>query len=356
MAANHHHAIASPTPPGRSTKLLPCAAATNASPGTNSLGLAQADALIGLRYQVSTEEELALRSQRLDVLIIEQGQSPETTSRPADDSPDGLEDLTKHNLLSFKAADAPFSAWFAEELLSHSVTYRKVASLRALGKRQSGKDQPLEEPKEGYRLLPAEDFRCYAIATRFPRQLVKQPRPGSCQKTEKAGIYHLRFGTRDLRLVVINQLERHPRNAPWGLFATDETQWRAAYANYRSHSDIGIHLHNLIGYFRLGEGYMAYTQEDMHRDAREWLKGALSELDPEEVLQCYAPEDRLKGLDPEDRLKGLDPEDRLRGLDPEDRLKGLDPEDRLKGLDPATIEAWLAKQGRSSGDSVLNSP
>jgi hypothetical protein len=161
------------------------------------LGQALADALSGLPYQVSTEEELALRSQRLDVLIIEQGQSPEATSQPGEDCPDGLDDLTKHNLLSFKAADEPFSAWFAEELLSHSVTYRKVASLRALRARQSYKEQPLEEPKEHYRLLPVEDFRCYAIATRFPRQLVKQLRPGSCQKTEKAGIYRLRFGTCD---------------------------------------------------------------------------------------------------------------------------------------------------------------
>ena len=185
------------------------------------LGQALADALIGLPYQVSTEEELALRSQRLDVLIIEQGESSNTTGRPAEDRPDGLEDLTKHNLLSFKAADEPFSAWSAEELLSHAVTYRKVASLRALRARQSDKEQPLEEPKEreqsfneliptlgvmalaGYRLLPAEDFRCYAIATRFPRQLVKQLRPGSCQKTEKAGIYRLRFGTRAMRLAAI---------------------------------------------------------------------------------------------------------------------------------------------------------
>ncbi|WPL18317.1 hypothetical protein Thiowin_03387 [Thiorhodovibrio winogradskyi] len=269
------------------------------------------------------------------MLIIEQGQSPQATSRPADDGPDGLEDLTKHNLLSFKAADEPFSAWFAEELLSHSVTYRKVASLRALRERPSDKDQPLEEPKEHYRLLPAEDFRCYAIATRFPLELVKQLRPGSCHKTEKAGIYHLRFGTRDMRLVVINQLEPHPRNAPWGLFATEEAHWRSAYASYRSHSDIGIHLHNLIGYFRLGEGYMAYTQEDMHREAREWLKGFLPDLDPE---------DRLRGLAAEDRLRGLDADLVLSHYDPEDRLRGLDPEDRLQGIDPKFIQAWLAKQ------------
>ncbi|WPL19279.1 hypothetical protein Thiowin_04396 [Thiorhodovibrio winogradskyi] len=62
------------------------------------LGQALADALTGLPYQVSTEEELALRSQRLDVLIIEQGESPDATGRPAEDRPDGLEDLTKRVL------------------------------------------------------------------------------------------------------------------------------------------------------------------------------------------------------------------------------------------------------------------
>ncbi|WP_242518526.1 hypothetical protein [Halochromatium roseum] len=111
------------------------------------LGQALADALSGLPYQVSTEEELALRSQRLDVLIIEQEPSPEAASRLSADRPDGLEDLAQHNLLSFKAADAPFSAWFAEELLSHAVTYRKVASLRALGARPSDPTNHSKNPR-----------------------------------------------------------------------------------------------------------------------------------------------------------------------------------------------------------------
>ena len=59
-------------------------------------------------YRVSSEEELALRSQRLDVLIIEQGPLPEQTIAPPEERPDGLEDLAAHNLLSFKAAGESF--------------------------------------------------------------------------------------------------------------------------------------------------------------------------------------------------------------------------------------------------------
>lgn len=283
------------------------------------LGKALADALMGLPYSISSEEELALRSQRLDVLIIEQSPSPQRLVAPPAERPDGLEDLAAHNLLSFKAAGQSFNAWAAEELISHFVTYRKLASIRALRQLPVGDDTPIAEPSQRYPLLPVEQFRCYAIATRFPRNLVKQLPSKSCQKTAKSGLYQLRFGTRTLRLVVINQLELHPRNAPWGLFATDDTHWQAAYRAYRPRSDIGAHLHNLIAYHRLGEGNMAHTQEDMKRDAREWLKSFLPELDPE---------------------------DRLKGLDPEDRLRGLDPEDRLKGLDPQVIEDWLNKQRR----------
>jgi hypothetical protein len=55
-----------------------------------------------------------------------------------------------------------------EELNSHYVTYRKLASIRAL--RQSpAVDQdpgmPIIEPRTAYPLLPAADFRSDAIAT-----------------------------------------------------------------------------------------------------------------------------------------------------------------------------------------------
>ncbi|MBK1617265.1 hypothetical protein CKO42_02120 [Lamprobacter modestohalophilus] len=54
-----------------------------------------------------------------------------------------------------------------EELNSHYVTYRKLASIRAL--RQSpaadqDPDTPIIEPRSAYPLLPAADFRSDAIA------------------------------------------------------------------------------------------------------------------------------------------------------------------------------------------------
>jgi hypothetical protein len=113
------------------------------------LGQALADALNGLAYSVSTEEELALRSQRLDVMII--------------------------------------------------------------------------EPRTAYPLLPAADFRSYAIATHFPRKLIKQLPTGGCQRSQAPGLYRLQTGTREVRLVVINELRRLPRQpmvvqgaAHWG--------------------------------------------------------------------------------------------------------------------------------------------
>ena len=74
--------------------------------------------------------------------------------------------------------------------------------------------QPVSEPDTAYRLLPAADFRSYAIATHFPRKLTKQLSPGSCQRHEQPGLYTLRAGTREVRLIVINALRDLPHNAP----------------------------------------------------------------------------------------------------------------------------------------------
>ena len=51
---------------------------------------------------------------------------------------------------------------------------------------------------------------------------------------------------------------------------------------------------------------MPYTMEQFRKD---YVKGHLPELNPDEVLSMFTPEDRLKGLAPKDRLEGLAPEE-----------------------------------------------
>ncbi|MFP4063114.1 MAG: hypothetical protein ACLFS2_10010 [Halochromatium sp.] len=63
-----------------------------------------------------------------------------------------------------------------------------------------------------------------------------------------------------------------------------------------------------LAHHLLGDGTMAYTFEDMQREAHEWLKDSIRKLDPDEVLQCYNPDDVLQRYTPEERLKGLDPD------------------------------------------------
>ena len=131
------------------------------------LGILLTDLFVGRPWSVTMEEELSLKSQRLDILIIERRDAAGATADPAgvDGLPDGLENLAAHNLLSDKSAAEPFNAWALEERVSHYVTYRKLASLRARSGAR-GTDEPPAEPAGAYPLLPARDVRRYAIATR----------------------------------------------------------------------------------------------------------------------------------------------------------------------------------------------
>jgi len=350
------------------------------------LGILLTDLFVGRPWSVAMEEELSLKSQRLDILIIERRGAAGVTPDPeaVNDLPDGLDNLAAHNLLSYKSAAEPFNAWALEELISHYVTYRKLASLRAAHRGARTADEPLAEPAGAYPLLPTRDFRRYAIATRQPRQLLRQLPTGTCRATACPGVYDLAVGALPVRLIVLDSLAKQPRNAPWGLFAHASDQTQYGLTHYRPRSSIGIFLRDQLAKDFALETDMAYTVEDFKREAmRDLLNDVLSdpkhlkifldrlvaedrlrELAPEERLRGLAPEERLRGLAPEERLRGLAPEDRLRGLAPEERLRGLAPEERLRelapeerlrglapeerlqGLDPAIIEAWLKQHPR----------
>jgi len=71
-------------------------------------------------YDVILEEEMSMKKQYLDVLIVRKGEGG-----PPSEIPDGLENLATHNLLSYKSMREPFDDWTADELLGHFVSYRK---------------------------------------------------------------------------------------------------------------------------------------------------------------------------------------------------------------------------------------
>jgi len=150
-------------------------------------GITLTDFFTGTAYTVELEKDLSLKKQFLDVVIIEkkEGQMP-------DELPDGLENMAKHNLISYKSLHEPFDDWSADELIGHFVNYRKQVS------------PSLKE------LLPEEDFRLYAVCTRYPKKSAKK----AVLKPVSEGVYDSAWGSRDIRLIVIS-LKSHRRT---GLF------------------------------------------------------------------------------------------------------------------------------------------
>ena len=176
------------------------------------------DLFTGRPWRVELEKELALKSQRLDVLIIERlpGAAAVTAAAALADLPDGLENLSAHNVLSFKSKQEALDGWAMEELIGHYVTYRKLASIQAAAAAPATARpaDPVEPSAAVERLLPEAAFRLYAVATRHPAKLFTQLAPGAPHPTAWPGVYDVDWGSRRIRLIVLNALAKHPRNAP----------------------------------------------------------------------------------------------------------------------------------------------
>jgi len=282
-------------------------------------GLTLTDVFQDTPWRVELEKDLAMQRQLLDVVIIEQT-TPGVGATA--DLPDGLGNLRAHNLLTYKSKQEALDGWAMHELVGHYVNYRKLISLKT-------------------RLLPETDFQLYAVATRYPQKLAGEQK---LQPTVWPGVYDLAWGTLTIRLIVLNTIAPHPRNAAWELFSTQQDRIRHGAACYRPRRtgtwDLLRHLY-LVHIFE--DPTMAYTMEEFVREARqrflydltpEEQESVLDRLPPEQVFKHFSPEERLRGLGPEERLRGLGPEERLHGLGPEERLHGLEPEERLRGLGP----------------------
>jgi hypothetical protein len=292
---------------------------------------------------VELEKELALKRQRLDVVIIEQGSAEAATDPAALDLPDGLDNLRAHNLLTYKSHQEALDAWALDELVGHYVNYRKLLADR-------GREGSAEDADAGAfdaRLLPEDAFQLYAVATREPRKLLRRLPAGTLQPTPRAGVHDLQWGARRIRLIVLDAVADTPRNALWEIFSANVEHVRQGLRHYRGRTAAAHELlYRLFIAYRLGLPAMTYTVDDFIRETHE------------EIIANLTPEERraiIEEMPPEERraiIQELPPEERLRGLAPEQRLRGLDPEERLRGLDPEAIDT-LDAEGREMLRKVL---
>jgi hypothetical protein len=191
--------------------------------------------------------------------------------------PDGLENLARHNLLTFKSFQEALDDRALKELTGHYVNYRKQVS-------------PTTEE-----LLPEEEFRLFAICARYPHNLAGQV----IWTPVQTGVYDCRRGTDVIRVVVLGQLPQTENNAPLHLFSASQDQVRYGVTHYRQHStETSTLLYRLLEQYQREGLNMPYTMKDF---LKEFTLEHLNDLTPEQRVAGLSLEDRLAGLSTEEK-------------------------------------------------------
>ena len=241
-------------------------------------GLLLTDYFYDRGFYVELEKDLSLKRQYLDVVIIEQHDQDMNLTGICD----GFDNLSRHNLLSYKSKRQSLNFWAIEELIGHYVNYRKV-----LGRSK----------------VKGEDIRLYAVSTRYPAQLLSS----LDVKEVVAGVYEIKVLSRELRVIVLSRLPLAQRNAIFAFFSFDAGKVKFALENYQWHMEDGSTVINqLLEQYTLEGITMPYTMEQFRKD---YVNAHIGLLDPEEVFSKFKAEERLKGLKAEERLKGLNIEE-----------------------------------------------
>lgn len=239
------------------------------------IGMALTDFFTETSYDVRIEEDLSKKKQILDILIIRRKEG-----YPPKELPDGFENLAPYNLLSYKSVHEPFDDWSADELVGHFVNYRKQASPSLT------------------KLLPKEDFRLYAVSTRFPRKLAEQEQ----FEPVKEGVYDVRWGgRRRIRLIVTGRVAKEKRNALWLMFSAVQEKVQYGVSNYEGRLDeMSSTISQMLEKYRAGGIKMPYTVEDYREEVK---RNVLKSMTPDEILS-----ELLKKASPEELLKGISTE------------------------------------------------
>jgi len=266
-------------------------------------GLTLTDFFTGSSYQVELEKDLSQKQQFVDVIIIEQ-----ETGTPLRELPDGLENLGRHNILSYKSVQESFNAWACDELLGHYVNYRKQSS-------------PSMD-----KLLPESGFRLYGVSTRYPQKLSQL----ATFSPVTQGVYDMPWGGQCVRLIVLSQIAEIERNAIWQLFSAEPEHVQFGASHYQWHiQQLSTIVQELYTRYRLEGITMPYTTNDYYA---ELTRAHLNLLTPQERMKDLSPEERVKDLLPEERVKDLSPNDIMELLLSDDILKHISPEKKAQIL------------------------
>ena len=270
-------------------------------------GLALTDFFSDSSYTVEVEKDLSLKQQYLDVIVIRKSEE----SLPEDEIPDGFENLKAHNLITYKSYHEPLDAWALDELTGHYVNYRKQIS------------PSLSE------LFPAENFQLYAICTRLPEKLMKK----EVLHPIRPGIYGVKWGSQQVRVIVLSRVLKEKKNSIWHLFGAVPGNVQYGAAHYQWHiPNISTVISQLYERYQLEGIKMAYTVEDYFRDLRK------------DVLESLTLEERLQGVPPEDLVKGTSPKELLKWIFSEDLLEGVSVEDIEKMIRLSKKKRQKSKQ------------
>ncbi len=283
-----------------------------------------------------------MRQQFLDVVVVRK-----EPGEIRQELPDGLDTLADHNLITYKSMREALDEDAIEELVGHSVNYRKQMSPTGVW-------------------LPKSVMSLYAVCTRFPEKLAGRVTLERVD-TAKPGIYHLQFGTLGMRIIVLSEIRDTDANRMWGIFSGIEAKVRNAARDFHpKREDTSSILDQLFTYYRLEGLAMPYTIEEFVAETMpEFIRHIprhlilkeipalelLKEIPREELLKEIPAAELLKDIPAEERLKGLPAEERLKGLPAEERLKGLPAEERLKGLSRDEIlhlQTYLAERLKES--------
>jgi hypothetical protein len=204
--------------------------------------------------------------------------------------PDGLDNLSKHNLMTYHSPHQVLESFSLAELIWHYVSYRKKESALLP------------------RLLPERGFRLYAVTTHYPDEVEKE---GMTLKCLKEGVYEVpHWGSRTMRIIVASEVPMRENNTPWLLFSGIPEKVEFAKTHHRwRHPKASSIVHCLYERYFAEKVFMPYSLEDYCRDYQQELfenvplEDRFNDTSPEEVLKAitkvFSPERVAKALPPE---------------------------------------------------------